>query len=249
MIRTIILLLFFIIFFILTTPLLIIEWFIGKKDPKKARLRTAARVKWGLTVATKLAGIKLTVKGVENVPTDRGILFVGNHQSFFDIIATYSTLPVATGFVAKQSIAKVPFLSTYMRRIRCLFLNRENLKEGAKTILQAAEYVKDGTAIFIYPEGTRNKSKDETALLPFHGGSFKIAQKSKCPIVPVAITGTAEVFENHMPFVKAHAVTIEYGTPLSYAEMEPEVRKNVGEYYQNLIGEMVKKNHDEAENK
>lgn len=88
-----------------------------------------------------------------------------------------------------------------MKRLYCLFLDRENPKEGLKTILQAIDYVKHGISICIFPEGTRNKG-EELSLLPFHNGSFKIAEKTGCPIIPMSLNNTCDIFEGHFPFIK-----------------------------------------------
>lgn len=106
-----------------------------------------------------MTGVKVTVIGEENVP-DEPVLFIGNHRSFFDILLTYSRCRNLTGYVAKKEMEKIPLLSTWMRFVHCLFLDRENPKEGLKTILQAIDYVKNGISICIFPEGTRNKGEE-----------------------------------------------------------------------------------------
>ena len=121
-------------------------------------------MQWGFKIILKITGVKVTVIGEENVP-DEPVLFIGNHRSFFDILLTYSRCKRLTGYVAKDSMEKIPLLSTWMRYLYCLFLNRENPKEGLKTILQAIEYVKKGISICIFPEGTRNKG-EELSMLP-----------------------------------------------------------------------------------
>ena len=103
--------------------------------------------------------MKVTVIGEENVP-DEPVLFIGNHRSFFDILLTYSRCKRLTGYVAKDSMEKIPLLSTWMRYLYCLFLNRENPKEGLKTILQAIEYVKKGISICIFPEARETRAKN-----------------------------------------------------------------------------------------
>lgn len=100
-----------------------------------------------------------------------------------------------------------------MQYLYCLFLDRENAKEGLKTILKAIEYVKNGISIFIFPEGTRNKG-EELSLLPFKDGAFRIATKTGCPIVPVSLNNTADILENHFPHIKKTHVVIEYGKPI-----------------------------------
>mgnify|MGYP002712102285 CR=1 FL=1 len=82
-----------------------------------------------------VSGTKVKAEGLENIPKDRAVLYVGNHRSYFDIITSYRLLPGITGYVAKKEMAKIPLLRLWMRYIHCLFLDRSNVKEGLKTIL------------------------------------------------------------------------------------------------------------------
>ena len=114
------------------------------------------------------------------------------------------------------------------------------MKEGGKTILTGIEQVKHGVSVWIFPEGTRNKNEDPTELLSFKEGSLKIAEKSGCPVIPVAMTGTAEVFEQHLPFIRPSKVTITFGEPFYLKELEPELRKFPGAYAEKRIKDMIK---------
>ena len=165
MIRFIFVVIFLITYLILSIPVFFIEWLIGKCNRKARDYSSLRIVQWGFKIILKITGVKVTVIGEENVP-DEPVLFIGNHRSFFDILLTYSRCKRLTGYVAKDSMEKIPLLSTWMRYLYCLFLNRENPKEGLKTILQAIEYVKKGISICIFPEGTRNKG-EELSMLPF----------------------------------------------------------------------------------
>ena len=185
--------------------------------------------------------VKVTVIGEENVP-DEPVLFIGNHRSFFDILLTYSRCRNLTGYVAKKEMEKIPLLSTWMRFVYCLFLDRENPKEGLKTILQAIDYVKNGISICIFPEGTRNKNADDLELLPFHDGSFKIASKTGCAIIPMALNNTVEIFEAHLPKIKSTHVVLEYGEPIYVKDLSREDQKHLGAYTQNILHDMLEKN-------
>ena len=74
----------------------------------------------------------MTVIGEENVPKDQAVLYIGNHRSYFDIIITYARCPRLTGYIAKKDMEKVPLLRTWMRRLHCLFIDRENVKRSVK---------------------------------------------------------------------------------------------------------------------
>ncbi len=144
-----------------------------------------------------------------------------------------------TGFIAKKEIRRIPFLRVWMHFIQCLFLDRSDIKQGMKTILQAIEQIKKGYSIFISPEGTRNHGKE---MLPFKEGSFKIAEKTGCAIVPVALTNTDEIFENHIPWIKSTKVVIEFGKPIYPNRLDKEQLKHLGSYVQGIIKEMLDKN-------
>lgn len=92
-------------------------------------------------------------------------------------------------------------------------------------ILEGTEMLKEGKSVFIFPEGTRNKNDSDLPLLPFHEGSFRMALKSKCPIVPVAICNTVNVWEAHFPWIRSAHVILEYGEPIYTQELEPSLRK------------------------
>lgn len=221
----------------LVFPVLWVYEKINKKKKDELSLRI---VQWGFRTILNIAGTKITVIGKENMPKEAA-LYVGNHRSYFDILLLYIQCERLTGFVAKDSIEKVPSLRVWMRYLYCLFLNRSDAREGLKTILTAIEYVKKGISICIFPEGTRNDG-EELSMLPFKEGSFKIATKTGCPIVPVSINNSAEIFENHVPALRKTHVVIEYGKPIYPKELSKEELKNIGAHCQNIIQETIIKN-------
>ena len=218
-----------------------IFWLYGKLiNQDKADFIQLRMVQWVFKIIHVLAGIKITVIGEENVPTDEAVLYVANHRSMADIVVTYARCPRLTGFVAKKGVDKVPALRAWMRRLHCEFLDRDDIKQGLKVILSCIEKVKNGISIFIFPEGTRNKnSADPTDIGEFKDGSFKIASKTGCKVVPVAITGTNKVFEDHFPYIKSANVILEYGKPIIIKELDKEDQKHVGLYFQNVVQQML----------
>lgn len=242
MIRFILIVITIGLFFILTPITRLISWLIGKFDKKKGDLCALRMVQFEFKIIQFLTGSKVTVIGEENVPKDEAVLYILNHRSMLDIILTYARCPGLTGYVAKKELEKFPFLSWWMKWLYCLFLDRKDMKEGLKTILTAIDQVKNGISVAIFPEGTRSKTESETDMLPFHEGSFKIATKSGCPIVPVAITGSVDIFEAHFPKIKPSNVVIEYGKPIYPKELSREEQKFLGKYTQDIIREMLEKN-------
>lgn len=240
MIRFICVAIFLFLYLILSTPVFLIEWLIRRKNHEKRDLAYLRIVQWGFRCILKISGVDTTVIGFENVP-DEPVLFVANHRSYFDILLTYSRCRRLTGYVAKKEMEKIPLLSTWMRYVYCLFLDRNDAKQGMKTILQAIDYIKNGISICIFPEGTRNTG-EELSLLPFKEGSFKIAEKTGCAIVPISLNNTAQIFESHIPFVKKTHVIVEYGKPVYPKDLDKETRKHLAPYFEAIIKETIEKN-------
>ena len=234
--------LFVILFLIIGIPVIGIEWLIGKISKKTMDYSSLRIVQWAFKVIVRLAGIELTVIGEENVPKDIPVLYIGNHRSFFDIVITYARCPRLTGYVAKDSMKKVPLLSVWMERLYCLFLNRTDIKKGLKTILTGIEQIKNGISMCIFPEGTRNKGDDETKLLPFKEGSFKMAEKTGCPIILMSMNNTSAILEEHFPFIRSTHVVLEYSKPIYPKELSKEERKFLGAYCEKQLTEMVTRN-------
>lgn len=240
MIRLVLVAVFLILFLILSVPVLLISWLIGKRHPGAVDLLLLRNVQLAFKAILLLSGTHLTVIWEENVPTDTAVLYVGNHRSFFDIVITYARCPRLTGYVAKDSIKNVPLLSSWMTRLHCLFLNRDDIKEGLKTILTGIEQIKQGISMCIFPEGTRGTGADELDMPPFKEGSLKMAEKTGCPIIPMALTGTADIWENHFPWIHSAHVTLQYGEPIYPKELSKEEKKRLGNYTQRKILDMLR---------
>jgi len=240
MIRFICVAIFLVVFLICSIPLLILEWLIGFINMDFKNRSSLAIVNWAFRVILFICGTKVTVLGEENVPKDEPVLYVANHRSYFDILLTYVRVPRPTGYISKKEMERYPLLRNWMRNLHCLFLDRKDIKQGLKTILTGIEQMKSGISMCIFPEGTRNKVND--TFLPFHGGSFKLAEKSGCPIIPISLNNTAAIFEDHIPKIKKAHVVIEYGKPIYPDTLEKDVKKNLAGYVSDQIQTMYFKN-------
>lgn len=230
---------FVILFLILSIPLMLIEWIIGKTNPSRKAVGSLRIVQWAFRVCLKIAGVRTTLLGAEHLPEDGSALFVLNHRSQFDVLLTYTQMRRPAGFIAKKELGRIPLLNVWMRNLYCLFLDRRNPKEGARSISTAITYMNQGISILICPEGTRSKTAQ---MLPFKEGSFKIAIKSKRPIIPVALSNTSAIFEDQFPRIRKAHVVIEFGAPIDPASFTKEEQKQLGALTQQRIQEMLDKN-------
>ena len=141
--------------------------------------------------------IRIHLTGMEKLPEGR-FLMACNHRSSFDPIVK---IPIfkeyGLKYISKPSNFRIPVGGKLMHAYGCLSMNRENNREALKTVQRASAMIdSDSASVCIYPEGTRN-TKDE--LLPFHAGSFKIAQRSKVPVVVTTVRGT-DLVQKNFPF-------------------------------------------------
>ncbi len=235
--KTLLIILFLVLFLVCSLPIQGILWLYAKKNQEAADYISLRIVQWAFRVIQFLSGVKPKLKGLENIPKDRSVLFVGNHSSFFDVILTYPLMERRTGYISKKEFEKTPLLPIWMRRLYCLFLDRSSPKAGLKSILEAINYINSGISIFVFPEGTR--SKDNT-LGEFKAGAFKIATKPGCPIIPVAITGTRDVFEAHFPWVKKAPVQITFGEAIYPDALDADSKKHISEYTKSILEDMLR---------
>lgn len=240
MIRFFFVIVFIILFLVFSLPLLLIEELIGGAHPALKDKISQKTIQWAFGFCLKISGVRADYIGTDNIPKEGAFLYVANHKSYFDIPLTYVQFPRPTGYVAKIEMQKYPLLSDWMRNIHCLFLDRENVKEGMKMILKGIEEIRAGISICIFPEGTRCDDPDN--FLPFHEGSFRIAEKAKCPIIPVSITNSRSLWEAHLPLIRGGHVIIEFGKPIVPDELSKEDRKFLGSYVQKEIKRMYDKN-------
>ncbi len=239
MIRTILIALFLLIFFIAGILIWAVTAVIGHFNKYRQDIICLRAVQAAFKIVLLISGVKTEVRGEENVPKDEAVLYIGNHRSYFDIVITYARCPGLTGYVAKDSMLKIPFLRIWMKRLHCLFLDRTDIKAGLKMVLTGIDQIRNGISMCIFPEGTRGKGENELDMLPFKEGSLKMAEKTGCAIIPMAITHTADIFEKHVPFVKKTHVTLTYGEPIYVKELDKEQKKHLGSYTQEIIRKML----------
>ncbi|MGY0375041.1 lysophospholipid acyltransferase family protein [Clostridium sp. JNZ J1-5] len=179
---------------------------------------------WAKQVLKK-AGVKVKARGVENVP-DGACCFVANHQGNFDILAILAAIDKPMGFIAKKEMAKIPLISRWMRNIRCVFIDRKNVRESLKAINEGANNLKNGYSMVIFPEGTRSKSHN---IGEFKKGSLKMATKAKVPIVPITIDGSYKIFEEHNGWLRKGEIKLTIEKPIYLEKLSQEEQKNLSE--------------------
>ena len=177
---------------------------------------------WAISVI-KIIGCKITVTGTEHIPKKGGICFVCNHGSIFDIVVLIAYVGRPLGFIAKKELVYVPFINIWIKLLGGHFIDRKNLRKSLRTINKGVGHIKSGGAMAIFPEGHRSRGQ---GLLPFHSGSLKLATQAEAPIIPIAISGSYDVFEkNYRVYPAPIALTI--GEMIPTAGLPKEERKHI----------------------
>lgn len=242
MIRLILLILEIIIVSLYTVLDCIVTFVVEKFNKEWVHRHSEKFVKLIFKIAIFLAGVKTTLKGEENIEAlsnEKSYFIISNHRGFCDVVRGYLLFNKPVGIVAKKSLESIPILSYWMKRINCIFLDRHDIRDGVKMVLSSIDKIKEGVSIWIFPEGTRCKSKDPTDLLEFKSGAFKIPEKTDCYILPVAFKNTEYVYENQAPFVKAADIYINIGKPYKISELSDDERLDLGKYNQEIIRKLI----------
>ena len=143
--------------------------------------------------ANKGGNIEIKVHGQEKLPKENGFILYPNHQGLYDVLAMVHACPMPIAMVAKKEIGNVQFIKQVIACTKSFVLDRDDVKQGMKVILNVIEEVKKGRNYLIFAEGTRSKQGNKPQ--EFKGGSFKAATKAKCPIVPVALIDSYKAFD------------------------------------------------------
>lgn len=179
-----------------------------------------------------LAGVTVVTKGEEKIPSNGAVLFVSNHQGNFDIPILVGYIKKPKAFIAKIELIKLPMISTWMTHLKCVFMDRSDIRQSLKVINQAADYLKAGYSMIIFPEGTRSKGE---ALGEFKPGSLKLALKAGVPIVPLTIRGSYKIMEQNGTIIKPARVEIEVFDPISTVGLTKEQEKELPERVRMII--------------
>jgi len=199
----------------------IILYFLGLKKPMAWMIYKIGQG-WGRCVIWA-TGCTMEVIGREHIPKKGGVCFVSNHVGIFDIILALAYAGRPFGFIAKKELIYVPFIDIWISMLGGLFIDRKNIRKAKRTIDLGIQKLQKGWCMLIFPEGTRSKGQ---GLLPFRSGAIKLATNSLAPIVPIAITGSYEVFEKDY---RVHSVPVRmvFCPVINTSELSAEDRRHM----------------------
>ncbi len=193
--------------------------------------------------ALKGGNIDLVSSGIENIPQEGGFIFYPNHQGMFDLLNLIQLCPRPISVVAKKETKNIPVLRKIFTIMETIFIDREDLRQSMQVIKDVAAEVEKGRNYTIFAEGTRSRKGNQ--LNEFKGGSFKAAQKAKCPIVPVALIDSYKVFDTGS--IKRQTVQAHILPPLYWEEYKDMKTNEIAETVKHRIEEAIAAHLNETE--
>lgn len=188
--------------------------------------------------ANKGGNVNISFFGQENIPNEEGFMLFPNHQGMYDVLALIEGCPSPLSVVYKIELKDIPFIKQIAKCMKAFFIDREDIRQSMKVIVDVSNEVKKGRNYIIFPEGTRSKMGNKMG--EFKGGSFKAATKAKCPIIPVALIDCFKPFDSHS--IKKVHVQVHYLEPLYYEEYKNMKTTEIAEEVKCRIEKVIKEN-------
>ena len=195
-------------------------------------------IQYIMKLAVKSGNIDLKITGLENLPTEDGFILYGNHQGMFDVVALVSAFYRILGCVFKKALENVPFLKQIIACTKSFAMDRSDVRQSLTVIQNVTKEVQAGRNYLIFPEGTR--SKNGNVMGEFHGGSFRCAVKSKCPIVPIAFIDSFKVLDQKG--VKPVTVQMHFLDPIPFEEYGNLKTVDIAELVKSRIAAVIEDN-------
>jgi 1-acyl-sn-glycerol-3-phosphate acyltransferase len=200
----------------------IVAAMIGVRNTKGGIYDRTGRV-WA-TALLKVAGVEVNTEGFEHIPAGQPVVYVSNHQSFFDILGLLKVLPDSFRFVAKKELAKVPVFGGSLKAAGHIYIDRQRRAAAFESYEQAAKVIQNGMSAAVFAEGTRSRTGK---LLPFKKGPFVLAIAAQVPVIPVYCANTFDILPKAHFRIRPRPITLYFGEPIPTSGMDYEDRNEL----------------------
>jgi 1-acyl-sn-glycerol-3-phosphate acyltransferase len=163
-------------------------------------------------------GARVTYHDPERAHERAPCVFIANHQSMIDIWVMFAVIPLSTRFVAKHELFRIPVFGWALSSCGCIAIDRSNRREALRSLRAAADQIRAGRSVVLYPEGSRSR---DGRLRPFKKGAFHLALQAGVPIVPVVITGSNDVMPPRSRRVRPGPVDVHLEPPVDVRPFQP----------------------------
>ena len=187
------------------------------------------------------AGVKLEIEGLDKIDKTRSYIFIGNHQSHFDVFAIFTAVPLTARFMAKKELYKIPIFGWALSATGTVKIDRSNREKSITSMNDALTRIRRGVSVIVFPEGTRS---EDGQIKAFKKGGFVLALKGGIPIVPVSVSGSRFIQKKHSTKITPGKIKIIFGTPIDTSQYSYQDREQMSTTVRNFIVE----NYDEHYN-
>ena len=184
-------------------------------------------------ISVRLLDLKVKVHGKENIPINEPVIFVSNHQSFFDIMIAFASIPNNFSFISKESVFHVPLVGKFMKTSGHISLKREAGKKAYETMLETTDKLNCGKSLVIFPEGTRSV---DGKLGPLKRGISLIISQSGKMVIPMAIIGSGKFFprDSFICDPRKRDIKVKFGKPLLFEKRVKSTRENTNKIVESI---------------
>jgi 1-acyl-sn-glycerol-3-phosphate acyltransferase len=191
----------------------------------------AATGAWGRHLLW-VAGARVEVTGLENLPAHDRICFVSNHQGNFDILLINGYIPKTIGFITKKELGRLPVFNLWMKATGCIFIDRHDIHQSLEALERGVENIRAGWPMLIFPEGTRSRKREMGA---FHPGSLKMAVRAGATILPLTVDGTYRMFEEQRRVKRGKCIRLTIHPPLEAGKFRDKKRTELAGVLSRII--------------
>jgi 1-acyl-sn-glycerol-3-phosphate acyltransferase len=184
----------------------------------------------------RIAGVRVTIEGLDRILPGGNYVFVSNHVSYMDIPVVLGNIPEQFLFLAKSGLFKIPFLGTHLKTARHVLVPQEDPRSSIKTLQHTAALLKEGRSTLIFPEGGRSETGE---LQEFKDGAAFLAIRAQIPVVPMAMIGLRQILKMHTLTFHRGPVTLRIGEPISTVGMTTHQRGELTAMVRERIVEML----------
>lgn len=212
----------------------------NRSEEKEERFYRRVAVLWASFIV-RISGVKVDVAGLENIPSDTGVIYTPNHQSFFDIFILLKYLPYPFKFIIMRKLFNVPIIGEHITRCGFLSLDRKDRKRSLRTIEKVAALARRGESFLVFPEGQLTTTG---RVNRFKRGASLIIQMSHRPVVPIAIDGDFKVMPKGAWKIIPGRVSMRIGEPVLfneyYGNYDKHMSRELGERLRGIVTGMMR---------
>ena len=178
------------------------------------------------------AGAKLKIEGLEKIDKSKSYIFIGNHQSHFDVLSVFSAIPLTVRFMAKKELFKIPIFGWALYTSGTIRIDRSNRSRAIESMNNALDRIRNGVSVVVFPEGTRS---EDGKIRSFKKGGFVLAIKGGIPIIPISVSGSRFILQKHSSRIYPGEIKIVIGDPINSKDYSYQEREKLSEHVRNII--------------